>query len=299
MSGKLPPMMMPLKTIVAVLFTCGLLPAVFADDNPLEKQLADRYHDQILVLRHSFKSSSQEYAADGSPLNASEEGAWAVYGRMLVTKLKVDGDRLQLEGKRMLYVFDPGGRLAQFPEDPKHPTEKIKITVRLPQPLSSVDEAATVLGRIFAVTPDHVVNSAPAYWHDYLAKQVAPQPGEKAQASSYDQKQTQEELDPAQATGQEVFHIGDQGVTPPKILYQREPNYSDEARSRKIQGPVGLTVVVDPTGKVRNIKIVRPLGLGLDDSAVATIGTWRFQPGTKDGQPVAVELYIGVDFHLY
>jgi TonB family protein len=294
-------MTIAMKTIVAVSLTCGLLPAALADDNPLAKQLTDRYRDQILVLRHSFKSGSQEYAADGSPVKVSEEGPWTVYGRMLVNKLRVNGDRLQVEGKRMLYVFDAGGRLAQFREDRKHPTEKIKITVRLPQPLSSVDEAATVLGRIFAVTSDDVVNSAPAYWHDYLAKQMTltPQPGEKAQGASYDQKQQQEEIDLAQATGQKVFHVGDQAVTAPKILYHPEPDFSETARSRKVQGTVGLNVVIDPTGKVRNMKIVRPLGLGLDDSAVATVGTWRFQPATKDGRPVAVAVHIEVDFHLY
>jgi TonB family protein len=297
MSGKLPPMMMPLKTIVAVLFTCGLLPAALADDNPLEKQLADRYHDQILVLRHSFKSGSQEYAPDGSPVKAGEEGPWTVYGRMLVNKLKVNGDRLQVEGKRVLYFFDAGGRLAQFREDRKHPTEKLKITVRLPQPLSSVDEAATLLGRIFAVTADDEVNSVPAYWRDYLAKQRAPQQGEKALVAVHDQPPG--ESGSAYAAGAKVFHLGDHALTPPKILYHPEPNFSETARSRKVQGVVGLNVVVDPTGKVRNIKIVHPLGLGLDESAVATVGTWRFQPATKDGQPVAVAVYIEVDFHLY
>jgi TonB family protein len=218
---------------------------------------------------------------------------------MLVNKLKVNGNRLQVEGKRMLYSVDAGGRLALVREDRKHPTEKLKITVRLPQPLSSVDEAATVLGRVFAVTPDDVVNSVPPYWQDYLAKQMIPKPGEKGQGSSYDQKQPQEEIDPAHSTGQKVFHVGDQAVRAPKLLYHPEPDFSETARSRKVQGAVGLNVVIDPTGKVRNIKIVHPLGLGLDESAVATIGTWRFQPATKDGQPVAIAVYIEVDFHLY
>jgi hypothetical protein len=47
-------------------------------------------------------------------------------------------------------------------------------------------------------------------------------------------------------------------------------------------------------GKVRNVDIVHPLGMGLDDAAVETVGTWRFHPGTKDGQPVAVAVYVDV-----
>jgi TonB family protein len=96
-----------------------------------------------------------------------------------------------------------------------------------------------------------------------------------------------------------IFHLGDHNVKMPRVTYHQEPSFSEMARSRRFQGLVGLNVVVDPTGKVGHIDIVHPLGMGLDDSAVATVGTWQFQPGTKDGEPVAVGVYIEVSFRLY
>lgn len=78
-----------------------------------------------------------------------------------------------------------------------------------------------------------------------------------------------------------------------------DPSYSDEARKTKYQGTIATTIVVDPTGRVRMIRVTRPLGMGLDEQAEATISTWKFDPAEKDGIPVAVQLNVEVSFHLY
>jgi periplasmic protein TonB len=44
---------------------------------------------------------------------------------------------------------------------------------------------------------------------------------------------------------------------------------------------------------------VRSLGMGLDEKALETVRTWRFEPGQKDGLPVAVQVHVEVIFHLY
>jgi periplasmic protein TonB len=78
-----------------------------------------------------------------------------------------------------------------------------------------------------------------------------------------------------------------------------EPEFTELARHKKFQGVVGMDVTVDSTGRVGNIKIVKPLGMGLDEEAVRTVKRWRFIPGQHQGQPVAISVYIEVDFHLY
>src|SRR5262249_6395578 len=88
-------------------------------------------------------------------------------------------------------------------------------------------------------------------------------------------------------------------ITPPIALYQPEPVYTDAARSWRLQGVVGLNIEVDTTGAVRKVSIVRPLGLGLDENAVATVSTWRFSPAKIDGKPVATGIRIDVDFKLF
>jgi TonB family protein len=95
-----------------------------------------------------------------------------------------------------------------------------------------------------------------------------------------------------------AFHIGG-GVTAPKVIYDPEPEYSEEARKAKYQGTVVLSLVVGPDGVPRDISVSRSLGLGLDEKAVETVKTWRFDPGKKDGKPVAVYASVEVVFHLY
>ena len=60
-----------------------------------------------------------------------------------------------------------------------------------------------------------------------------------------------------------------------------------------------LWLVVGPEGLPHNIRLQRSLGMGLDEKAIAAVSTWRFQPATLDGKPVAVEVNVQVSFRLY
>jgi TonB family protein len=95
-----------------------------------------------------------------------------------------------------------------------------------------------------------------------------------------------------------VFRPG-RGVTPPRPIYSPEPEFSEEARKAKYQGTCTLMIVVDTDGKPTNLRVVNSLGMGLDEKALETVRTWRFEPGQKDGHPVKVEMAVEVDFHLY
>jgi periplasmic protein TonB len=89
------------------------------------------------------------------------------------------------------------------------------------------------------------------------------------------------------------------GVTPPRPIYSPDPEFSEEARKAKYQGTCTLMIVVSADGKPTNIRVVNSLGMGLDEKAIETVRTWRFEPGQKDGHPVNVEMAVEVDFHLY
>ena len=94
-----------------------------------------------------------------------------------------------------------------------------------------------------------------------------------------------------------VYRIGG-GVSAPALIFKVEPEYSEEARKAKFQGTVVLYVVVDEKGQPRELKVVRPLGLGLDEKAIEAVQKWRFKPGVKDGKPVAVAATVEVNFRL-
>jgi TonB family protein len=56
---------------------------------------------------------------------------------------------------------------------------------------------------------------------------------------------------------------------------------------------------VDTDGRAHEVRIVRSLGMGLDEKALEAIRGWKFEPGRKDGIPVAVQVNVEVSFRLY
>jgi protein TonB len=95
-----------------------------------------------------------------------------------------------------------------------------------------------------------------------------------------------------------VYEVGN-GVMAPKPVYSPNPEYVDRARKEKINGNVTLAMIVTAEGKVRDLKITKSLDKSLDKQALAAVNTWRFEPATKDGKPVAVHLSVDVSFRLY
>jgi periplasmic protein TonB len=89
------------------------------------------------------------------------------------------------------------------------------------------------------------------------------------------------------------------GVSVPRAIYAPEPEFSEEARRIKYQGEVTLLATIGTDGRTRDLLVVRSLGMGLDEKALAAVRTWRFEPATKDGRPVVVQMNIIVSFHLF
>ena len=87
-------------------------------------------------------------------------------------------------------------------------------------------------------------------------------------------------------------------MVPPKPTYNPEPQFSPEARQQKRQGVVTVSVVVAHDGNVQSACVDQPLGYGLDEQAVDAVRSWKFTPATLNGQPVAIQLLVEVDFHL-
>jgi protein TonB len=89
------------------------------------------------------------------------------------------------------------------------------------------------------------------------------------------------------------------GITQePKLLHSEEPEYSDEARIARQQGTVLLAIDVDVNGRVTNVRVMKSLGLGLDEKAKDAVLKWRFRPAMAGGRPVTAPAQVAVTFHL-
>jgi len=87
-------------------------------------------------------------------------------------------------------------------------------------------------------------------------------------------------------------------VTQPVLLSRNDPEYSDEARKAKLQGIVELGIEVNASGRVSNVRVLRSLGLGLDERAIEAVRLWKFRPGTLDGKAVTTRAVVEVNFRL-
>jgi TonB family protein len=100
---------------------------------------------------------------------------------------------------------------------------------------------------------------------------------------------------------QRVFGVDKKNrITAPTCSYCPEPSYTDAARKERTQGLILLNVVVGSDGEAESATILRGQPFGLNEVAANTIKKrWQFNPGTKDGQPVRVQVQIEMDFRLY
>jgi TonB family protein len=100
-------------------------------------------------------------------------------------------------------------------------------------------------------------------------------------------------------TGGGVYRPGN-GIDLPRVLREVRPNYTADAMRAKVQGTVLIEAVVLPDGTVGQVQVVRSLDtvFGLDQEAVKAAKQWRFAPGTRMGQPVAVLVTIELTFTL-
>src|ERR1035438_1428522 len=87
-------------------------------------------------------------------------------------------------------------------------------------------------------------------------------------------------------------------IIPAEILSKPVPIYTEDARAKRIEGEVLLEVVLEATGKLRVLKVVRGLGHGLDDAAVHAAEQIRFKPALKDGQPSDSTAVLHIIFQL-
>ncbi|GGH11825.1 hypothetical protein GCM10011586_30750 [Silvibacterium dinghuense] len=95
-----------------------------------------------------------------------------------------------------------------------------------------------------------------------------------------------------------VMHPGG-GVSAPQLVYSVDPEFSDEARRAKYQGICLVSLIVDPQGNPQQIRVIRPLGMGLDEKAIEAVKQYKFKPAYYQGHPVAVQVNIEVNFRIY
>ncbi|MGI9100946.1 MAG: energy transducer TonB [Terriglobales bacterium] len=270
---------------------CVVAVSLHANDRDIAQQIKAEYHDKTPLLRHFYSGSDLHYNAQGELLGTTTVGPWTL-ARVAIDKVKIEQDQLRIDGRR-------AGELPEHePYFPAKiivvPGQDVHITVELP-PARTEQDVRAIVARVFYKDTAEIVTDLPPYWRGYFAAR-----GHEPKEQYTVEGDTIFILQPdvSEANFPIIYKVGGR-ITKPKLLHDPEPEYEPAARDAKIQGTIVLWLVVDPEGKPQNIRIMRSLGFGLDDRAAQTVRDWRFQPATRDGQPVNVGLHVEVNFRLY
>lgn len=109
--------------------------------------------------------------------------------------------------------------------------------------------------------------------------------------------QSMETVHPCPPGTGEPVSVAKGKVTAPKVVRKIEPEFTGQARQAGIPpSKLVLALVVPEKGPACNIRILSPIGFGLEDAAIAAVREWEFRPGMSDGRPTAVKATVEIIF---
>jgi TonB family protein len=308
--------------MVVALVAVALLTSTVAQASDLERHLRDQYRGKILLLRGFYSGERLRYDSAGALAGGGNTGDWTTDGVVQVGDIHVSGQALKIKAKRLM-VVSSGRNGLHFDAEVASGRQKapkkaavVELEARMDGD-GTAEKANAILSRIFLTSKDNFADAVPDFWRSCItdglsgknencrfSAEMAAVPGMASPAEGTHSSVSPSEqncppaCDTAAKTSARLFRVG-HGVSPPRAIYQPEPSFSEPARKAKYQGTMTMGLIVDKEGHPQKIHILSPLGAGLDAKAVKAVETWKFQPAQKDGEPVAVQIAVEVDFHLY
>ena len=276
-----------------------------AEQPDLTSHLRDSYQNKILVLRGFYSGKHLHYDSTGAPTSTEKSGDWTTDAFIRVNHIDFSHRRVTLKIDRIALADD---YRSGFQFQPKHwPHANIEVDLGGDPSLQQIDAA---MAKIFLTSHDDLAELVPDYWKQCVADaetgkgtnchfspDVLAIPGLTRVAAN-----STPDLTPNNKVVScigKTANCAQKRISPPRLIHHIEPEFSERARRERFQGVVTLGLFVDTDGLPKGIHVLNPLGYGLDAQAVRAVSQWRFQPAQKDGQPVAAEIGVEVDFHLY
>ena len=271
-------------------------PALWGQSQTGEEQLRAAYAGKIVTLRHFYSDAHLEFAADGALKGTSAVGPWTLNGQLLINEIQIHEGKLKIQGRRVQLYYDSDSKdfrdhltlLENLPAADRPKQEEIEkwlrdlgVEIEIDLPAGTLDwpTLANAMNMVFRAPGESMTSIVPEYWRAFFAR-----------------KEGRPQDIPKPTVKGEYFK---QGVTPPVVTIQPDPDYTEAAKKAKYQGVTVVQMVVATDGSVRDLQILKPLGLGLDEKAVEAVKTWKFEPARRGNEPVAVIIAVEVDFKLY
>jgi TonB family protein len=262
-------------TLIVVIGSLLVSSGLAQDRSELGKRIKAQLQGKSVVIRGFYDESVLNYDQNGHIKGEVNSGPWTLLGYVRIDSCHLGQDKLKLEGQRQFVKFE-GDTNKRKPHESNGPN----VTIEVDAPPDASEQALlAALQNVFLTSSEQLTDIAPAYWQSFL-RGVKP-------------TELKESLE-----GAEVKKVGG-GVHAPFLRFSPDPDYNAVAKAMRFEGKIVLSGVVDRDGWMKQMQIVSPVGLGLDERGIAAAQTWRFDPATKDGKPVPVRIAIEINFHLY
>jgi TonB family protein len=259
------------------------------------KQLELQYKGKFLRVRDLVSDSRIRYDAAGNLVGKWHAGRWTWHSNVEVTRIDVKDRLLRIKGNRLLLNYNRGKHLFT----PVRVGE-VEIDIETSPGTDGKTDLAKELNKAFLKATEEYPLDMQPYWKPFISCILKPDTDEcrfyeteSWKPDVYNVKSTSA-WKPSYEGVQDVVP----GVKPPTVKSRVEPQYTEIARKARVTGTVLLEAIVRKTGAVEIIRVIRPIGYGLEENAAEALSQWRFEAGTRMGQPVDVRLNIEVNFQL-
>jgi TonB family protein len=250
---------------------------------PTQQDIEARLQGPFVLLRGMWDCNSLHFDEQGNLMGSCDAGSLSL-SAVIVKSVRLNDRKLEIKGDRAGLEF-ARGPTADSPETVSAvPVDR--ITINIARDWQHPDALGAAVAKVFSPGfDDAFADQAPVYWQRWLRHEI--HPNFRIMSA------------PVGVFQLERANAAQQGVTPPRLLHVINPSFTDEARRRKFQGMVILGLIVDASGEPRDVYIVHPVGMGLDEMAVAAARHYDFTPAARNGEPVPVMINIEVNFRIY
>ncbi|HEX4007292.1 MAG TPA: energy transducer TonB [Acidobacteriaceae bacterium] len=266
----------------------GAQSAPAAQSVPTQQSVETELRQPFLMLRGMYAGNSLSFDAQGNLIGSANPWPFGLSG-VLVKSVKLTDSNLTVTGARAGLLFQDlpvvKGR-QQLIAEPVDRKGKSRVTVTIARDLNHPEALEPAIARVFSIGIDgSLAEAAPDYWRDWLIDNLHPELKPPKSAA------------PATGSGFQAKVRGK--VSAPELIYDPNPTFTDAARANHLSGIVVIGLIVDDNGSAQSVKIVRPLGMGLDEAAMLVVSHYRFKPAMLNDQPVPVKINIEVNFRVY
>lgn len=251
-----------------------------------EAGIIARLKNKPLYIRGFWSDDSLNFDGDGDLTKPSQRSPFSVNG-FSFRSLELKNGFLKLSGGPMGTEFRKDG-----PKCVNLPGNKRTITITAPPD----GDFGPALDAIFADGLKALAPTMPAYWQAW-ARKTYPE-AFPAGITAPPDKGADHGTDGSTSESPPVSKVGG-SVLRPQIVKPSYATFTQEAKDLRYSGTTVIHLIVEADGRPSQIEVGRPLGLGLDERALTSVGQNQFSPATQAGRPVRAEADIEVNFQIF